>query len=259
MRVTIHDVGHGLCVSLVHENGNVMLWDCGHADWNRPSVFLPKWGIQHVTLYFMTNYDEDHISDLPNLRAKLKDISLLHRNQSISAEQLEWLKLQSGPLSPAMRSMLNMIREYNGGPPANPPEFPGVSYSIFWNNYGIDFRDTNNISLVTFLDCGAIRFIIPGDLEKAGWKHLLRKSEFRKKLSRVNVFIASHHGRENGYSVEVFRICKPNVVVFSDSPIRHATQEMASIYASHASGVNLDGEMRYVLSTRKDGSIYWDI
>ncbi len=29
MTVTIHDVGHGLCVSLLHNNGNVMLWDCG--------------------------------------------------------------------------------------------------------------------------------------------------------------------------------------------------------------------------------------
>ena len=259
MRLTIHNVGHGLCVSLVHDNRNVMLWDCGSDDRNRPSEFLSQQGIQRIDRFFVTNYDEDHISDLPNLRAKLKDISLLYRNQSISAEQLEWLKLQSGPISPAMRSMLNMIREYADGPPTNPPQFPGVSYSTFYNSYGTDFNDTNNISLVTFLDCGTTRFIIPGDLEEAGWKHLLRKSEFREELSRVNVFIASHHGRENGYCADAFDICKPEVVVFSDSSIKYATQKMASTYASHASGINFNGEMRYTLSTRKDGTFWWDI
>ena len=39
MTVTIHDVGHGLCVSLLHDNGNVMLWDCGRSDTNRPCIF----------------------------------------------------------------------------------------------------------------------------------------------------------------------------------------------------------------------------
>ena len=258
MRVTVHDVGHGLCVSLVHDNGNVMLWDCGSAEWNHPSVFLPKMGIQRIHRFFVTNYDEDHISDILNLQAKLK-ISLLHRNESISANQLKHLKLQSGPISASMQSMLNMMQRYIGGPPTNPPQFPGVDYSVFCNNYETDFNDTNNISLVTFLECGALRFIIPGDLEKAGWKHLLRKSEFRDKLSGVNVFIASHHGRESGYCADVFDICKPKIFVFSDSSIKYATQKMASTYASHASGVNFDGEKRYTLSTRKDGTFWWDI
>ena len=76
MRVTIHNVGHGLCVSLVHDNGNVMLWDCGHTDENRPSQFLCDQGIDHIDYFFVTNYDEDHLSDLPNLRDK-QNISML--------------------------------------------------------------------------------------------------------------------------------------------------------------------------------------
>ncbi len=35
MNFTIHDVGHGFCASLIHQNGNVMLWDCGNNDQNR--------------------------------------------------------------------------------------------------------------------------------------------------------------------------------------------------------------------------------
>lgn len=257
MIVTIHDVGHGLCVSLVHDNGNVMLWDCGHHEQNRPSVFLPDRGIQRIDHFFVTNYDEDHISDLPNLRTEMS-IRLLCRNRSISGEQLRRLKQQSGPISKAMGSMLDMIRTYTGSPTAY-PEFPRVQYSTFCNNYRTDFSDTNNISLVTFLEFGTVRLIIPGDLEVVGWKHLLNNNQFKSKLSSVNVFLASHHGRENGYCAEVFRICRPDVVVFSDSPIKYATQEMASIYARHASGVNFNGERRHVISTRKDGSVSWNV
>lgn len=258
MRVTIHDVGHGACVALVHQNENVMLWDCGHKERYRPSVFLPTSGISRVDYFFVTNYDEDHISDLPNLRANI-NIRSLFRNKSISSAQLRALKRQGGPISPAMESMLNMIDSYTGGPLTPAPEFPGVRFNTFSNSYDADFLDTNNISLVTFLECGSTKFIIPGDLERAGWDELLTRQDFVNELAGVNVFIASHHGREGGYHEDVFRVCSPHVIVFSDSEIQHATQEMSQAYAQHASGVTFNGETRYVLSTRNDGTLTWTI
>jgi beta-lactamase superfamily II metal-dependent hydrolase len=258
MKVTIHDVGHGLCVSLVHQNGNVMVWDCGHTEDYRPSEFLPASGISKIDYFFVTNYDEDHISDLPDLRATV-NVRSLFRNKSISSTQLRALKRQAGPITPAMESMLDMIDSYTGGPLNPAPEFPGVRFRTFSNNYGSQFPDTNNISLVTFLECGSTKFIIPGDLERPGWDGLLARQEFVDELAGVNVFIASHHGREGGYHEDVFRICSPHVIVFSDSEIRHATQEMSQRYAEHASGVRFDGETRYVLSTRNDGSLTWTI
>lgn len=149
MKFTIHDVGHGFCASLIHENGNVMLWDCGHKDNNFPSEFLPKLGVTKIDYFFVTNYDEDHISDLPNLRRNLP-IKILVRNSSISANQLRTLKLQSGPISLAMEAMLDMIQNYIAKPPKPLPEFPGVNFRTFCNSYLDDFSDTNNISLVTF-------------------------------------------------------------------------------------------------------------
>ena len=125
MRVTIHDVGHGACVALVHQNGNVMLWDCGHKETYRPSDFLPASGISRVDYFFVTNYDEDHISDLPNLRVSV-NIRSLFRNKSISSAQLRALKRQGGPISSAMESMLDMIDTYTGGPLSPAPDFSGV-------------------------------------------------------------------------------------------------------------------------------------
>ena len=257
MKVTIHNVGHGSCVSLIHENGNVMLWDCGHSERNRPSEFLYNEGIRTINRLFVTNYDEDHISDLPKLRYKLK-ISILTNNRSISVDQLRKLKLESGPISQAMTSMLDMMGNHTRSVTIY-PDFPGVRHKIFHNSYGNEFSDTNNISLVTFLKFDNQCLIIPGDLEVSGWKKLLQDSEFRKELGNVNYFIASHHGRESGYCAEVFDYCKPQAVIFSDSEIKYATQEMANIYAKHASGIQFKGKERYVLTTRNDGSLLWDV
>ena len=258
MELTIHNVGHGFCVSLLHQNGNVMLWDCGHQDDHRPSKFLPAMGITKVDYFFVTNFDEDHLSDLPDLRQNIR-LRSMYRNKSISKEQLTQLKRKGGPISTAMESMLDMIQSYTGGPLSPAPEFPGVSFNTFSNPYTNEFPDTNNISLITFLECGGTKFIIPGDLEIKGWFALLKRRDFVAELADVNVFVAPHHGRESGYCKEVFDICSPDVVIFSDSSIKYTTQDMSQKYGNHAAGILFSGETRKVLSTRNDGSLTWTI
>ena len=70
----------------------------------------------------------------------------------------------------------------------------------------------------------------------------------------MNVFVASHHGRESGYLPEVFEFCSPELVIISDRNIIYRTQE--HIYAQHARGVRWpDGTVRRVVTTRNDGLI----
>ena len=256
MRFTIHDVGHGFCAHLWHDNDNVMLWDCGHKLDNRPSEFLPAAGIRFVHRLFITNYDEDHISDLPYLREKVR-IEILHKNSSIRPAQLESLKKQSGPITTAMSSLLSMLNQYTGDV-TDPPNFQGVDYETFCCRYLSDFSDTNNLSLVTFLETPMCNIVIPGDIEKSGWGKLLQNRNFQNRLSRTSFFIASHHGRTNGYCREVFNYCRPKAVIFSDGPQKYATQEEATTYAQHASGITFNGRTRYVLTTRNDGSLTWN-
>ena len=257
MHFTIHDVGHGFCAHLLHENGNVILWDCGHKsepDY-RPSNFLPALGIETVDRLFITNFDEDHISDLPKLRESV-NISIIHRNSSITSEQLRKLKEETGPISVAMESLLSMIDTYTGDV-SDPPSFPNVTFETFRCRYPGDFQDTNNLSTVSFLKTPMCNFVIPGDLEKPGWEKLLEKEEFQEYLRNTTVFIASHHGRSDGYCEDVFEYCCPSVVIFSDGPKQYATQEEAATYAKHAKGIQYNNETRYVLTTRKDGNLTW--
>ena len=262
-KFTIMDVGHGNCCYLEAENNNLMVFDCGHKSdpENRPSYELSNLGHASIELFVVTNYDEDHISDIEKLRAQL-DIKQLLRNKSLDKDQLRKLKLdQSGEVSTAMESLLEMIGRFTGGPMTPAPEFPGVRREHYYNSHPYsDNSDTNNISVVTILDVGNDTFLIPGDMEKDGWETLLAaEPNLRSRLKDITCYIASHHGRFNGYCEEIFTVhnCRPNVFVFSDSGKVYDTQETDGLYRKWASGINFNGETRKILTTRKDGSLTW--
>jgi len=96
---------------------------------------------------------------------------------------------------------------------------------------------------------------------------LLLNSDFCARLPEVNLFVASHHGRENGKCDELFRWFRPDLVVFSDGPKEHETQETTNWYRWRATGIpdyslpsGLFGQpRRYVMTTRSDGTIHVDI
>ena len=78
-------------------------------------------------------------------------------------------------------------------------------------------------------------------MEKKGWESLLEDTKFINDIKDIGIFIASHHGRESGYCKEVLDLCNPEVIVFSDSNIMYATQEMSNQYSSHAKGIYFNG------------------
>lgn len=258
MRLTIFDVGHGQCALATAQNGEAVLIDCGQSPENRPSDLLPARGIKRLARLFVTNFDQDHVSDLPRL-AQTVDLSCaqFHRNRSIDVPSLREVKLEAGPLTGAMTAAIGMHGQYVHAAPAPLPT-PGITWEEFWNPYPT-FRDTNNLSLVVFLRVANLTAVFPGDLEVAGWRVLLQRADFRAALGTVSIFVASHHGRENGYCAEVFDFCHPLVVVFSDDVIAYESQRMASTYAPYAIGVTFNGDPRKVMTTRQDGTFWWDV
>jgi len=255
MKIDIFNVSHGFCALVTCDNNNRLMIDCGH-DGDRfcPSRHLTGIGCASLEGLIISNFDEDHISDLTNV-ALSKGISVLYRNDSISAAQLESIKRQTGPISGPMRTMLSMLGSHNQ-PLIIPPNYAGVELSFFRNAYP-SFPDTNNLSLVTFLEYNGMCVLFPGDIEVAGWNALLLDPVFRSKLATVDVFVASHHGRSNGYNSTVFNYCSPQIIIISDKEIVHETQKQT--YASHARGIPFSSSSgtttRKVLTTRSDGDI----
>ncbi len=258
MKFEILDVEHGFAAYAIAGDGSVLLFDCGHSPTCRPSDYLWAQGIRVIRRLFVTNYDEDHIADLPMLRQKF-EIEILTRNSTVNSTQLRNLK--EPPISSAMKTLIQMVDSYKGKVSTAKLEPPGIQVQTFYNDYPL-FTDTNNLSLLTFLDIGNVSFALPGDVERPGWLELLKNPDVCELLKRVNIFVASHHGRENGYCKEVFDYCSPSLVVMSDGPVQYDTQKMANTYGEHAKGAWFNHQQRgkqwrKVVTTRKDGNIWW--
>lgn len=260
MRVEIFDVEHGSCALVTADTGSQMLIDCGSnstTGW-RPSTYLPNSQNRSIDMFVVTNYDEDHVSDLPNLRALHWDghpnvqLNSLLRNKTVSKQALQQMKGASG-MGNGIKELLSMFSEYTGGPLS--VNWGSLSYSVFYNSYPNDFDDTNNLSLVLFLHCFNLHIVFPGDLETAGWEKLLKNDAFVEELKTVNVFVASHHGRESGCCDAIFDQIEPLVVIISDAGIQYDTQNTVNWYRERSSGIEFGGGRRHVFTTRRDGKI----
>ena len=264
MRIEIFDVEHGSCALVTADSGAKILIDCGFnssTGW-KPSSHFPTVGINSIEMFVVTNYDEDHVADLPNLRQKIYgqpsvELKSLLRNISVTPQALADMKKEGG-MGNGIRELAAMINSYTGGPLQ--VYWGSLSYKVFHNSYPQDFTETNNLSLVIFLHCHGLHIVFPGDLENAGWGKLLANPEFVEELKTVNVFVASHHGRENGCCQAVFNIngVEPRIVIFSDSGIQYDTQQTVAWYRNRSSGMDYNGTRRHVFTTRNDGKITID-
>jgi len=257
----IFDVEHGQCVLLTDNNGRRMMIDCGHSSvtgWC-PGNYLRALRVNYLDMLVVTNYDQDHISGFPNLLSQVT-IGNIVRNTSITPHEIYGLKTEDGIASAAMTSFVSTLLDF--GPPGAgaSPEFYNVSWHGFRNIYP-DFDDENNLSLVLVLNIHGIQFMFPGDMEYAGWLHLLRtNNEFAKIVSGTHVLMASHHGRDNGICPELFDVygCAPQVILISDDYRKFNTQFTSDYYQTKASGVLFRGEERKVITTRRDGHIRFE-
>jgi beta-lactamase superfamily II metal-dependent hydrolase len=263
MILEVFDVEHGACALVTTSNGKRILIDCGDntsTGW-KPGTALRRRGITAIDRLIVTNYDEDHVSGYRNLLENVV-VGSLQRNRQVAATTIRYLKREDG-MGLGIQTLTNMIDNYFIGPDILDNTFGDTIIQVFSNPFGIPpfgFDDENNLSLVVFLSCGEHRIIFPGDMEKAGWRALLRDPAFVNCLSGVNIFVASHHGRENGYCEEVMKLCSNlRAVIISDKAKGFQSQETTNNYRQHTLGFDYHGTERHVLTTRNDGTMLFGI
>lgn len=264
MRIDIHDVDHGACVMITGPRGHRLMLDCGKSltrPWF-PSITLRG---QVVNTLLLMNLDEDHVEDLEDLWKSTR-IMALGSNSTVSAAALRFMKTSG--MRRGVAAAHNLLSTLGPGFHGQwLDDLGGVHWHAFWNRYGVDFTDTNNLSLAVFVKYGPFTALFGGDLETAGWKKLLLIPAFRARLLEVNLFVASHHGRESGKCDELFRWCTPDLIVFSDGPKEYDSQETTGWYSHRTKGIPdwsqpsglLGPTRRYVMTTRNDGTICVDI
>ncbi|MCB9929052.1 MAG: hypothetical protein H6844_06530 [Alphaproteobacteria bacterium] len=265
MRLTIFDVEHGACALVQSNNSDcIALIDCGinsTTGWTPGEYIQNILGKNTIDYLFITNADQDHYANLSSLRQKIY-IRTFTKNPSLNADAFERIKRQVGPMSAdalAYQALLNshthpVTTSFNDG-------MGGITAKTFYNSYP-KFSDTNNLSLVTFINYNGFQILFPGDLERPGWLEMLANPEFRQELQNTTILVASHHGRQNGYCDELFSGWSPQAVVVSDKPIVHNTQNVPQYQnCISGDGINVYGQnrRRRVLTTRKDGAITFTV
>lgn len=270
MLLRIWDVEHGACAMLHHQlnryAGRLAMIDSGCTpDW-RPSTFIKhSLGRTRVDYLFITNADQDHMSDLDGLWQEGIEVKTLVRNPHPPADELRKIKAAGG-MSNDIERFLRIHDSYNQKVTEPFNDFMGgITRKTFFNKFP-EFRDTNNLSCAVFIEFAGFKILFPGDLEEAGWFALLQRQDFRDELGGVDVLVAAHHGRENGYCEDVFDCCQPRAIVMSDRAIIHDTQGMTQTYRQRVIDSWPDGvkvatttKQRHVLTTRRDGWIQFAV
>src|SRR5437868_14217763 len=94
MCVRVWDVEHGCCVMLQHiasngTGGRLAMIDSGSSADFQPSAYIKNdLGRNRVDYLFITNADQDHMSDLHGLDDAGVSVCTLFRNRSYSADEL---------------------------------------------------------------------------------------------------------------------------------------------------------------------------
>lgn len=269
MRVRIWDVEHGACAMLQHARpdafgrevyGPLAMIDSGSSASFSPSKFIRNaLGRSFLDYLFITNADQDHMSDLQGLSQAGIQVETLIRNVSYTGSTLRAIKRLGGPLTGDAEWYAAACESFSVPTPRPfDDHMNGIVCKTFCNPFP-QFTDTNNLSLAVFIRYRGVTLLFPGDLERQGWLALLVRQDFRDWLSTVDVMMASHHGRESGYCDEVFDICRPQAIIVSDKPIQYETQRMLPDYRAvvQDKGVVVRTTMkrRHVLTTRRDGWI----
>lgn len=259
MEITIHNVGAGCCHEVLFPNGARYLFDAGQSaerSW-WPSV---EYMGQNIDRLIIQNLDEDHVGDFGQLDGSTT-IRSIFSNPTVTARALELMKTNG--MRAGVQAAHDFLRREGSGHVGPLPFAGGARVYSYWNGYGVDFSDTNNLSVVTFASWGRFTILFGADMAESGWKRLLRLSQFRAELPWANVYVAAHHGRDDGRCEELMRLMQPDVVIFSDKRKAHETQETTKWYRARTRGIvdltkgpsYRPPDMRYVLTTRKDGTM----
>lgn len=263
--ITIFNIGLGQCIYFEfhsHPLDNLMV-DCGHTlGFNPIQYLISNKKIRRATFFddyklnklILTNLDHDHFSNINYLINKVK-VEYIEIANNITYDELASMKPE---ITPELIKIGKFITE-NKVSPTKPP------YSVdkifltkeVFNNQSIN---TNDLSQMVFIKYNGTRICIPGDLSYKAWNKILIKKSVQRLLRDTEIFIASHHGRIDGYHSDIFKFCKPECIIISDELVRHRTQSnRARNYGRHVpTGFTLEGInniRRKVLITGSDGHI----
>ncbi len=259
LRILIHNVGHGQAVHMFMPAGQTVVIDLGRSANFSPLEWLRE-QTNTIDLLIITHPHGDHIDEILLLEKMGFTVRQFWRPGQLPRDEV--YSQNQGSYKSKLDAYFKMSDSYTA--PIKESENvgnPSVSGGVSINQYASSscgVSNINNHSFVTVLDYRDVTVVIPGDNEQVSWSELMKERDFATAMNRVNVFMASHHGRESGYCAEIFTE-KPDLCVVSDGRVQDT--DARQLYSYHAKGWrvhkrnNGSSEKRYCVTTRQDGSI----
>ncbi|MGO9371649.1 MAG: ComEC/Rec2 family competence protein [Syntrophobacteraceae bacterium] len=266
LSVTVFDVEHGFCAFIKSPTGRTILIDCGRKTKFSPIQYIVdnllsdtfNEGTFTFTQFILSHPHGDHLEDIDMLtnyppRIMLRQDSydwdeVKEVNSTNGAKRVdkykEWQKTYSSP-APAIDWGFDLYHSDF----LTPSKAKELEEAKMVNNSSIPVVITYKGS-----ECQE-KFLFAGDLEEKGWKELLARQSFKNAIEGTDFFITSHHGHSSGYCKEIFEaIGKPLINIVS---AHSGDESVETTYSKSdkAHGITINGEKRYMLSTRNDGSI----
>ncbi len=201
LRMSVLDVGQGLCVAL-RAGGRTVLVDCGGNTFGGPgdlaADYLQGTGAERLDVLILTHCHADHAGGVPELLARL-DVGLIVLPQS---EEDEPLRREILDLA-AERGVPVQLLDENAVVELGPARL--TLYAPLGDG-GI-----NEEGLSVLCTSGDFDVLITGDMNQAVEKRLIKYGA----LPDVEVLVAGHHGSKYATSPELLRAVTPEYAVVS--------------------------------------------
>ncbi len=208
--VTFFAVGKGNMVLVQFSNGINMLVDCNSVEsWPSPLKYLRS-KVRRLDFVLITHPHQDHLTGLEEICTYFRPKYLWHNGRYFKPDPIydDWIfyeKLRSGGYSyctptrvqAGQTATIGTTKLHILGPKT--PHLNGTS------------EDENNNSIILKITDGLSNIVLTGDTENAQWE-----ATDLVALRGTSAFLASHHGRESGFSERVMRIMQPQLVIISD-------------------------------------------
>ena len=261
LRVICWNVEHGNAAYISTPLGKHIALDLGSSSYFSPLQFLKEsFNVQRLDEVIISHPHADHISDISNF--DILSPRVLSRAKHLTEEEIrkanrtedkaiidKYIEIHNKYSVPVKEEDNPELAENNGG----------VSFHTF-KDTSTSRDNINNHSLVMVIEYLGYKVLLPGDIEPAAWRSLLKDQSFISAISGVDILIASHHGRESGFCSDIFQYFTPKLNVISDG--RFVDASATSRYSEKASGWTIhhrdnskQSEKRKCITTRNDGHI----
>lgn len=276
LRVIIFNVEHGFCAFVKSPTGHTLLIDCGKASKFSPIKYVLDYELDDtieyvnkyncrykLTEFILSHPHGDHVEDVERLINSFKP-GIIFRQEDYNWEAVKNDNTEEGAKN------VGKYKEWQETYTV-PVDGPNWGMKLYYSKYltplqahAVDkAKFVNNSSIPVMIEFQGSKFkekfFFSGDLEEAAWKVLLEDEAFKNALKGTDFFITAHHGHSTGYCKEIYNVMGKPIVNIVSARRRDESIEGAYSKPENAIGAKFNGEIRYMLSTRKDGTIFIEV